>query len=1733
MLPSQTRHVIAINIETLAGSTFELLVSPFETVTSIKRKIERREGIPVSHQHLVWKTKELEDESCLHDYNIGDGTTIILVLAMRGGPVNTKRVPIEDSLIRDMSEYIETKEDYSDLFPGGTSNKNVTFLVLRDGDQFNFFQLIDRGDGTLSPMSGSMSTASMYNTHEGVDVERVYDEKRQAEDRKTKQKMELIKSKLKNTPTLSSKKETQLLPPRPPSGAKSKTIRQTLTTSYPVGSGTTRSRRYGGDRNIVLDPALNNINDTEVSSTATTILVDNYNNNISERKRIPNTISTTNIFNTYNLLSAKNLQEDDEDDDEEDEDDESNDEEKDSDEYKTSSMITAKKLFGSTRSFSPSILSNGFYSSSATAVTTPLISDTITTKKQLSLSSLKNSLEQQQQQSRIYQHYHDKKKVSMTKRETTKSSIETILTTGNPSTNLGLNNQDITNSQATTTNDLSTIASSAKNDDLLLDYIHRLSPIQSQPLPPSPRITCSAKRLSDQTQSQSAFCTTTVANGNTASCGTATNEIYHHLSSSTALDLDDDTIGTTNNYASLRKLQQSPFKCLHSSLSNSNDSYLRKQTAGSISNTGGDNSNSRNDTSLSKWPDTPSPQSKIDGHFVQDDDIIIGEQSNTNERTVTSHSLFRHQNSSSSTITPAPTLPNLPHSARKTQRYHHTTNSTSSTVSFDQQRSSPSLNVRPLVPLSLSKYRRMPPPNTTNIPQGTNYSTTFFQNQTNDTPSTPTNDWFKNTTTTTPNDSFNEHLMLSKRIEMLKTGKQQQQQQQATIPPSPSSSSTAIFPSPPSILSTKRDSNNENKPTTKSVVSSTSVTAQGSPYDSTKVTIETIGPKTVSALLRQNATIEPVDTSRGVGKHLVSLLTTASKETSIKEERYKLDSKLNPWSTTSINGSTVSSLNSTTATIYSNTNSNKLPPVIISRKPTAKCFLCKKKTGLATTYSCRCGSSFCSEHRYPEAHNCPYDYKAEGKRLIERNNPVNRKCEQLISESFKTTVMDDEGQKILTDIVTGTNYLLQQLNIDRRIRTVAEFCSDVLIPIYEKICLCQLKDVRLPIRNLQDEIHNINVVINALCFETVEFDLSHITGEQITNGDAYAMNDLLEILTDVYQWIKANNNKTLEQESLPPSSNLPSVSDRSAITTSLGARIVAKSRDDLENRKNPYSFTNEFASNSLVISQISPILSPSTSPRHTKQLATANLNDKYDTLLKRFEQTVQMSTDALHLKKTEESNLKSVLDDLNRSILSNQNIRQRDEQYVSDKHHHDTFTINSDKENDVEDDLALLLNTHVLEPSVIYREQDQRQRSVSGNTLLHQSNNDYSCLALDNSKHNRLNRSDEFYQIRTQLKRHYNQKSNLNQFLKEKFDDDLEDYKSTTEILNNKQKLRKIKQNEIENSLLKVRLPSSSSNTTMRPTKSAGKKGYLRSSTTSLVKHRQHSQSALELNNHYDDEEDMDENEKKSLKRSMSKRLLMANEHDLIPILNEQFPHMYSSTEMQTKLNEQFSKHIDSLFKARVELINAQTGNINDLEEAKKKHDRITEILRKELVATQRQQDSQLKQSAERILRSKIRDQRIQSARTRRYYNDFRLQQRKRLLKKRTNEELILKQAYDESIKIQKERLYEMKKYKQQYNDLFMKRYKTQLDSLENYYRERLEMFKEQQVNEQTIKQRNDNEEKLELDKQRQQLRKQLEQDIKQLHEHLADNTDYMHYRQLDLDKLKENLIQARITTKV
>ncbi|KAL5725544.1 hypothetical protein ACHQM5_008679 [Ranunculus cassubicifolius] len=52
-----------------------------------------------------------------------------------------------------------------------------------------------------------------------------------------------------------------------------------------------------------------------------------------------------------------------------------------------------------------------------------------------------------------------------------------------------------------------------------------------------------------------------------------------------------------------------------------------------------------------------------------------------------------------------------------------------------------------------------------------------------------------------------------------------------------------------------------------------------------------------------------------------------------------------------------------------------------------RCLSCNKKVGLLG-FDCKCGSTFCSMHRYPEKHECTFDFKAKGRELIAKSNPL-------------------------------------------------------------------------------------------------------------------------------------------------------------------------------------------------------------------------------------------------------------------------------------------------------------------------------------------------------------------------------------------------------------------------------------------------------------------------------------------------------------------------------------------------------------------------------------------------------------------------------------------------------------------------------------------------------------------------------------------------------------------------
>ncbi|XP_012377869.1 E3 ubiquitin-protein ligase MARCHF8 isoform X1 [Dasypus novemcinctus] len=202
-------------IETLTGTCFELRVSPFEAVISVKAKIQRLEGIPICQQHLIWNNMELEDDYCLNDYNISEGCTLKLVLTMRGGPINTRRVPMEDPL-REMAEYMDSSRD--EVWEKTSCNKQVTFLVYREGDQLNFFRVVDRGDGTLTPLSESLSGGSVYNlyTDEDEEIEPSPSGQQIIENSITMNKMKLLKAKMENMNLSKKPKKAVKVKPHPP-----------------------------------------------------------------------------------------------------------------------------------------------------------------------------------------------------------------------------------------------------------------------------------------------------------------------------------------------------------------------------------------------------------------------------------------------------------------------------------------------------------------------------------------------------------------------------------------------------------------------------------------------------------------------------------------------------------------------------------------------------------------------------------------------------------------------------------------------------------------------------------------------------------------------------------------------------------------------------------------------------------------------------------------------------------------------------------------------------------------------------------------------------------------------------------------------------------------------------------------------------------------------------------------------------------------------------------------------------------------------------------------------------------------------------------------------------------------------------------------------------------------------------------------------------------------------------
>jgi len=74
-----------IKVKTLTGKEIELDIDPEDKISRIKEKVEEQSGVPPPQQRLIFSGRQMADDKEAREFNIVAGSTLHLVLALRGG----------------------------------------------------------------------------------------------------------------------------------------------------------------------------------------------------------------------------------------------------------------------------------------------------------------------------------------------------------------------------------------------------------------------------------------------------------------------------------------------------------------------------------------------------------------------------------------------------------------------------------------------------------------------------------------------------------------------------------------------------------------------------------------------------------------------------------------------------------------------------------------------------------------------------------------------------------------------------------------------------------------------------------------------------------------------------------------------------------------------------------------------------------------------------------------------------------------------------------------------------------------------------------------------------------------------------------------------------------------------------------------------------------------------------------------------------------------------------------------------------------------------------------------------------------------------------------------------------------------------------------------------------------------------------------------------------------------
>ncbi|EDM06416.1 similar to RIKEN cDNA 4732496G21 gene [Rattus norvegicus] len=263
---------------------------------------------------------------------------------------------------------------------------------------------------------------------------------------------------------------------------------------------------------------------------------------------------------------------------------------------------------------------------------------------------------------------------------------------------------------------------------------------------------------------------------------------------------------------------------------------------------------------------------------------------------------------------------------------------------------------------------------------------------------------------------------------------------------------------------------------------------------------------------------------------------------------------------------------------------------------------------------------------------------------------------------------------------------------------------------------------------------------------------------------------------------------------------------------------------------------------------------------------------------------------------------------------------------------------------------------------------------------------------------------------------------------------------------------------------------------------------------------------------------------KGGLLKSSKASPMKVNEHSLLSLMLEQFPFLYVSDPTLTKMWKQQMAQVEQLRREAQRENRSKKKLQDEIEEALRRHDLLTALVKKEYDHNKRLQDFKDRIHKQRLTQSKIKENRHQSVRARKYYDDYRVQLRAKMMKMRTREEMIFKKLFEEGLQIQKQRLRDLRNYAKEKRSEEKRQHQNELDSMENYYKDQFSLLAEAiSQGRQELKARQRSQAQT-LHKVKRELRAKMEKEIEQLQHLITQSDDDAFFRELEAERFKARL---------